>query len=182
MDHRRRSPRLHHRVFQQGIPFRLSYRPCLRLRLHAHQRVHDAVPNPARRSLDQRTRWPCVIVRHQVACPSHLGKRCRCEPRYIARVWDPQRRRNVASPSFRYPHEGVAWQQNMRAAFKRERAPVRARVGGITVIEACSQFLLAIGDGTALNKRRQALQEEHIQIDRRNPQRAYSAQARAASA
>ncbi len=43
----------------------------------------------------------------------------------------------------------------MRAAFKRERAPVqvRVRVGGITVIEACSQFLLAIGDGTALNKR-----------------------------
>ncbi len=55
----------------------------------------------------------------------------------------------MSSPSFRSPHEGIAWQQNKRVAFQRGQA----QADDITVIEACNRFLLAIQDGTALNKR-----------------------------
>jgi integrase len=68
----------------------------------------------------------------------------------MARVWDPKRRRPVSSQTFRSPSEGLAWQEQMRAAF-RSQAP--GPVSGITVAEACDRFLLAIKDGRALNKR-----------------------------
>jgi integrase len=109
------------------------------------QSSHDG----RRRTSDKRTRWPSLVVRHQVGCPAHEGKRCRCRAGYVARVWDPARRRPVSSPTFRTPSEGVAWQMEMRDVLKSR--PVSTQT--ITVDEARDQFLLAIENGTALNKR-----------------------------
>jgi integrase len=99
---------------------------------------------------DKRTRWPCLVARHQAGCPAHAGKRCRCEPGYIARVWDPKRRRPLHSPTFRSPSEGITWQQDTRAALKNGTF---VSVRGINVNEAGDRFLVAIKDGTALNKK-----------------------------
>jgi hypothetical protein len=110
------------------------------------QRSHDGRP----RAPDKRTRWPSLVVRHQVGCPAHAGKRCRCRPGYVARVWDPTRRRSVSSPTFRTPSEGLAWQLEIRDALKNRR-PVSKR--SITVDEARDRFLIAIENSTALNKR-----------------------------
>src|ERR1700689_4549537 len=99
---------------------------------------------------DKATRWPCIVVCHQVGCPARDGKRCRCEPGYVARVWDPVRRRPVHSPTLRSPAEGVIWQQDTRKALA-----TKAYVSGhsITVAEACDRFLVAVESGTALNKK-----------------------------
>ncbi len=106
--------------------------------------------NGGRRTSAKRTRWPSLVVRHQVGCPAHEGKRCRCRPGYVARVWDATRRRPVSSPTFRTPSEGVAWQLEMRDALKNRRF---VSTQTITVNEARNHFLLAIENGTALNKR-----------------------------
>lgn len=102
------------------------------------------------RGPDKRTRWPSVVIRHRVGCPAHRGKRCRCTPGYVARVWDPARRRPVSSPTFRTPTECFVWQMNTRAELKSGRS---TSVRGIKVNEACDRFIDAIKDGVALNKR-----------------------------
>jgi integrase len=113
-------------------------------------------PKPRRRRSDggrvpdKATRWPCIVVRHQAGCPARDGKRCRCEPGYMARVWDPVRRRPVHSPTFRSPSEGVTWQQDVRAAFAHGKLIAGRKV---TVNEASDQFLDAVKSGTALNKK-----------------------------
>ncbi len=99
---------------------------------------------------DRRTRWPSIVVRHRVGCPAHAGKRCRCEPGYVARVWDPERRRPVHSPTFRSPSEGMSWQRDTRAALK---SGVSLLKSGIRVHEASDRFIVAMKDGTALNKK-----------------------------
>jgi len=103
-----------------------------------------------RRPPDKRTRWPCLVARHQIGCPAHVGKRCRCEPGYVARVWDPQRRRPVHSPTFRSPAEGLRWQQDTRTAVK---SGTLSLASSIQVNEACDRFLVAMKDGTALSKK-----------------------------
>ncbi|MGH2904821.1 MAG: tyrosine-type recombinase/integrase [Solirubrobacteraceae bacterium] len=64
-------------------------------------------------------------------------------------MWDPTRRRPVHSPTFRSPLEGVNWQQDTRAAL---RNGVSLRKAGISVSEASERFIIALNDGTALNK------------------------------
>jgi integrase len=97
-----------------------------------------------------RTDWPCVEVRHKVQCRAVAGGRCRCKPGYVARVWDPQRRRPVQSPTFRSAREAVAWQREARTAFKHGKSLPVPRV---KVNEAIERFLAAIEAGAALNKR-----------------------------
>lgn len=100
---------------------------------------------------DKRTRWPGVYVRHRKGCPAAAaGSRCRCEPGYIARVWDPHRRRPAHSPIFRAPAEAVNWKQDTVSAFRAGEMLVRE---GIYFAEANTRFLAAIGDGSALNKK-----------------------------
>jgi hypothetical protein len=59
-----------------------------------------------------------MVARHQVGCPAVEGKRCRCEPGYVARVWDRTRRRPVSSPTYRTPAECLQWQLDQRQAMK----------------------------------------------------------------
>jgi integrase len=149
------------RYVQASLPFvrcgQLTLYPIRDLEHWVDSRITTQRVSPRQRArqkdnrrADKRTRWPCVVVRHQAGCPAHEGKRCRCNPGYMARVWDPERRRPVHSPTFRTPSEGIAWQQEMRAALKSGRS---ASISSIKVNEACDRFLLAIKDGTALNKR-----------------------------
>lgn len=113
-------------------------------------KMPDDHPGGRRRPPDKRTRWPGVIVRHQARCPAHKGGRCRCQPGYVARVWDPKRRRPMHSPTFRSPSEALAWKRDTHRAVKRGRTIPVCRV---TVAQATEQFLLAIKNGAALSKR-----------------------------
>jgi integrase len=140
-----------------------------------------------RRSPDKRTRWPCIVARHRVGCPALDGKRCRCEPGYMARVWDPTRRRPVPSPTFRTPTECINWQQDTREALRSaasplmqvsppngasppiEPSPTDTPPNGIsrlavqlTVREVSDRFIVAIKDGTALNKKGKRYKESSI--------------------
>lgn len=99
---------------------------------------------------EKRTRWPGVYVRHRKGCPALHDRRCRCEPGYIARVWDPRRRRPAHSPTFRNPSEAVNWKQDTLSALK---AGVVLAREGVYVKDAVDRFLLAIRDGSALNKK-----------------------------
>lgn len=82
---------------------------------------------PAKRPPDKRTRWPGVVARHRLSCPANYGNRCRCEPGYVARVWDPTRGRTISSPTYRDPLDCVHWQLTTRESFKASapRAPVQ---------------------------------------------------------
>lgn len=104
----------------------------------------------SRRPADKRTRWPCIVVRHRVGCPANGGKRCRCRPGYIARVWDPAHRRPLPSPTFETPSEGISWQQDTR---QRLRDGTPTAVQSIYVHEGSEQFIVAMNNGTALNKK-----------------------------
>jgi integrase len=118
------------------------------------------------RKRDLPTRWPCIVIRHQIFCPANEEKRCCCEPSYIARVWHPQRRRPVHSPTFRSPDAGLQWQVNTRAALRRDPAAVGAPVVRtptavvetpsrelVMVSEASARFIDAMKRGVALNKK-----------------------------
>ncbi len=70
-----------------------------------------------KRPADKRTRWPGVVARHRLSCPANRDGRCRCKPGYVARVWDPTRGRNIASPTYRDPLDGVSWQRATRESF-----------------------------------------------------------------
>lgn len=151
--------------FERHVQASLSSVRCGQLRLYAPEDLKDwadghttapAAPSgkgPKKtsgvRGPDRRTRWPGVVVRHQTGCPAHNGKRCRCTPGYVARVWDPKRRQPVSSPTFRSPHDGVAWQQSKRASIK------SGQTTGATILvsEAAARFIDAIKEGVALNKR-----------------------------
>lgn len=120
--------------FERHVQASLSSVRCGQLRLYAPEDLkhwadgHTTAPaipsgkSPKKtsgvRGPDRRTRWPGVVVRHQAGCPAHDGKRCRCTPGYVARVWDPKRGQPASSPTFRSPHDGVAWQQSKRASIK----------------------------------------------------------------
>jgi integrase len=99
---------------------------------------------------DMRTRWPGVSIRHRKGCPALKGSRCRCEPGYIARVWDPRRRRPAHSPVLHAPAEAVNWKQDTLSAL---RAGAELAREGIYVADANTRFLAAIRDGSALNKK-----------------------------
>lgn len=81
-----------------------------------------------------------------------MDKRCRCEPCYVARVWDPTRHRSMTSPSFRSPHQAVDWLQATKAAF---REGSFAYESSITVNTASKRFLEAAKGGIARNKKGQ---------------------------
>jgi integrase len=97
-----------------------------------------------------RTRWPGVSIRHRKGCPALQGSRCRCRPGYIARVWDPSRRRPAHSPVLYAPAEAVNWKQDTLNAL---RSGVELKREGIYLADAKERFLIALKDGTALNKK-----------------------------
>jgi len=99
---------------------------------------------------DKRTRWTGVYVRHRAGCPALDDRRCRCEPSYLARVWDAERKRPLSSPVFAQPAEALLWKQDTAAAL-RNGGLVRRE--GIRVAEASQRFVRAIVDGSALNKK-----------------------------
>jgi integrase len=114
----------------------------------------------SRRSRDKRTRWPCVVVRHQVGCPAIDDKRCRCEPGYVARVWDRTLGRPVPSPTYRTAAQCIKWQQDKRQAIKNDTAPtvtpaahVSVATHATTLTPASDRFIAAIKRGTALSKK-----------------------------
>ncbi|MGA2164133.1 MAG: hypothetical protein ABSH36_06660 [Solirubrobacteraceae bacterium] len=139
-----------------------------------------------RRNTDKRTRWPCIVARHRVGCPAIDGKRCRCQPGYMARVWDPTRRRPVSSPTYSTPGECLNWQQDTRAAFRLAGAPptllsppdstpssgappqlppptdLSRLAARLTVREVSDRFIVAIREGTALNKKGKRYKESSI--------------------
>jgi integrase len=147
------------RMVQPGIPFVRSgqltlYRPQdLERWAERHTTIKQAPPKAGqigRRPIEQATGWPCLVVRHKVACPANTGHSCSCEPGYVARVWDPRRRRPVSSPTFRSPSPAIAWQEQTRAALKHGAAtPGRP----IKLKDASDRFLAAVRNGTALNKK-----------------------------
>jgi len=108
------------------------------------------LPGYARRVPDKRTRWTGVYVRHRAGCPALDDRRCRCEPSYLARVWDAERKRPLSSPVFAQPAEALLWKQDTAAAL-RNGGLVRRE--GIRVAEASQRFVRAIVDGSALNKK-----------------------------
>jgi integrase len=77
---------------------------------------------PTKRPSAKRTRWPGVFARHRLSCPANRDGRCRCEPGYVARVWDPTVKRNIVSPTYRHPLDGVTWQRAKRESFKASAA------------------------------------------------------------
>lgn len=99
---------------------------------------------------DMRTRWPGVSIRHRKGCPALKGSRCRCTPGYVARVWDPNRRRPAHSPVLYAPAEAVNWKQDTLNAL---RSGVELKREGIYLADANKRFLIALKNGTALNKK-----------------------------
>lgn len=145
-----------------------------------------------KRPPDKRTRWPGVVARHRLACPANQRGRCRCEPGYVGRAWDPERKRTIHSPTYRNPLDCVDWQRATRDAFKAtvqakraprgmapaitqqelaaallalagaQATPVPALAGALSAPEkpagalcadASTQFIEAMRDGIALNKK-----------------------------
>ena len=101
-----------------------------------------------KRPPDKRTRWPGVVARHR-RLPRAAGKRCRCEPGYVARVWDPTRRRPISSPTYRTPQKLSA---GSGTCAPRSRTARRIRTQHQRQRSRRS-VPRAIKDGTALSKK-----------------------------
>lgn len=102
---------------------------------------------------DIKTRWEGVYVRHRKRCGASEGRRCSCDPGYMARVWDRARGEQLRSPTF--SGRGAAagarqWRAKTLEALARGEMPdVRSdlRVG-----KAVDRFVEACRDGVALTK------------------------------
>ena len=101
---------------------------------------------------DRRTRYEGVYVRHRKGCPAGESDRarCRCQPGYMARVWDRVRAEQLRSPTFRTAAAARAWRSDTMDKLARGELPdVRSdlRVG-----KAIERFIGAARDGRVLTK------------------------------
>lgn len=64
------------------------------------------------------TGTPRVYVAHQKHCPASTDrrKRCRCEPSYRAKRWNPATQRNENGPAFKQKSAAIAWLTSERTA------------------------------------------------------------------
>lgn len=99
---------------------------------------------------DLQTRWEGVYVRHRKGCQAPEGRRCSCEPGYMARVWDRARGEQLRSPTMRSAAAARAWRSDTLDKLSRGEMPdVRSdlRLG-----KAVDRFLEACRAGAVLTK------------------------------
>jgi len=93
-----------------------------------------------------------VYVRHQARCPAAPtdGARCRCQPSYRGRRWEPQQHRMVWSDTFKQRAEVLSW---LAATLKGQEAVEEAEAAGPTFRELATQWLDGVRTG-AVGRRR----------------------------
>ena len=101
----------------------------------------------------RKTKTVGVYVRHQTRCPAADGDgaRCRCQPSYRGRRWEPTQRRMVWSDTFKERAEVLSW---LAATVKGQEAVAEAEAAGPTFGELAHQWLDGVHTG-AVGRRRE---------------------------
>lgn len=100
---------------------------------------------------EMKTRYDGVWVRHRARCPALLDRRCTCKPSYIARVYDRDSRRKVASPSYPTADAARSWRTDKLQTI-RDGGAVRSSTHRLK--DVVDEFETAARAGRALNKKR----------------------------
>jgi integrase len=100
----------------------------------------------------RKTRTVGVYVRHQARCPAAGadGARCRCQPSYRGRRWEPTQRRMVWSDTFKERAEVLSW---LAAMLKGHEAVDEAEAAGPTFRDLADEWLDGVRTG-AIGRRR----------------------------
>jgi integrase len=99
---------------------------------------------------DLQTRWEGVYIRHRKGCQAPDGRRCTCEPGYMARVWDRARGEQLRSTTFRSAAAARAWRSDTLDKLARGEMPdVRS---ALRLGKAVERFVEAARDGSVLTK------------------------------
>jgi integrase len=100
----------------------------------------------------RKTKTAGVYVRHQARCPagSSDGARCRCQPSYRGRCWDPSKQGMTWSPTFAGRAEVLSW---LAATLKGQEAVDEAKAAGPTFGELADEWLDGVHSG-AVGRRR----------------------------
>ena len=93
-----------------------------------------------------------VEVRHGRTCPARDGGRCKCEPSYRGRVWNPEggaKGRWINGPFFPTAAQAENWRQDTRVALRRGtmRPPTST-----TVADAAAALVAGMMDGSILDR------------------------------
>ncbi len=100
----------------------------------------------------RKTKTAGVYVRHQTRCPATGGEggRCRCQPSYRGRRWEPSQRRMVWSDTFKERAEVLSW---LAATVKGQEAVEQAEAFGPTLRALADEWLDGVHTG-AVGRRR----------------------------
>jgi hypothetical protein len=100
----------------------------------------------------RKTKTVGVYVRHQMRCPAAGADegRCRCQPSYRGRRWDPSRGRMVWSDTFKERAEVLSW---LAATLKGQEAVEQAEAAGPTFRALADEWLDGVHTG-AVGRRR----------------------------
>lgn len=107
----------------------------------------------AKSAVDTRTRYQGVYARHQIRCAKTWDRtqRCRCEPSFYGRVWDPGLHRQCITKRRPTVAEARSLREEVLARVREEEArrqPTWARFS-----EVQDAFIKDCRDGVALNNR-----------------------------
>jgi hypothetical protein len=100
----------------------------------------------------RKTKTAGVYVRHQARRPAAGGEgaRCRCEPSYRGRRWDPGKQEMVWSATFRDRAEVLSW---LGATLKGREAVAEAEAAGPTFRELADEWLDGVHTGAVARRR-----------------------------
>lgn len=100
----------------------------------------------------RKTKTAGVYVRHQARCPAGASDRarCRCQPSYRGRRWDPNGRRMLWSDTFKERAEVLSW---LAATLKGQAAVTEADAAGPTFRELADEWLDGVHSGAVARRR-----------------------------
>lgn len=95
-----------------------------------------------------KTKHANVLVRHERGCGAYEEKRCRCQPKYRAEIYDRETRRPAKSPTYTNVNEAIGWAADFRRGI--DPVPSKTPIGATTVDEFMALFFAAMKAGTAM--------------------------------